>query len=528
MDFKKIKNLTIKEKVGQLFVVGFDATEINDHVIKIIKEYKIGNIILFTRNVKTAKQLFNLNQSLQKLAMKEIGIPLFITIDQEGGMVTRIYNDATIFPGNMTLAATNNTNNAYQVGKMMAKELKALGINFNLAPVLDVNCNPDNPVIGVRSYSDDPKVVAEFGVNYIKGLQSGGVIATGKHFPGHGDTCVDSHLDLASIIHNKERLEEVELFPFKKAIEAGLEAIMSAHVLFPAYEDQKLPATLSKKVLTNLLRNQLGFKGIITTDCMQMKAIDSYYVTEKAAKLAILAGADLVMVSHSLDKQIKSYETVLESIESNEISIERIDESVNRLLRYKEKYLKDIDDFIKSKYDNIKRHVLVDNNKQFAQNIVDDALTLVYTNNEVNITDNTLLIASDPFVTTIADDYIDSRSISQVAKHHFPKWDVMKMEVKPDEEFINDVLNKIDKYDQVIVCTYNANVYKKQAQLVNEIAKLRDDLLVCATRNPYDYLVLDNVQNYLCIYEYTTNSINSLIKYFQNKITPNGKLPIKI
>jgi beta-N-acetylhexosaminidase len=528
MAFAKLNDLTLREKIGQMLVVGFDGYEINDHIIEVIKNYKIGNIILFARNIKSAEQLYQLNLNLQKLAMKEIGFPLFITIDQEGGMVTRIYNDATFFPGNMTIAATNQTNNAYEVGKMMAQELKALGINFNLAPVLDVNSNPQNPVIGVRSYSDNPQMVADFGVAYVKGLQDGGVIATGKHFPGHGDTAVDSHLDLSAVVHGQERLEQVELYPFKKAIEAGIDAIMSAHVLFPAYETEKLPGTLSKNVLTGLLREKLGFKGIITTDCMQMKAIDTYYVTEKAAILAVNAGADIVMISHSLEKQINAFNNLIEAVQTGVISEAKIDESVERLIAYKEKYCSDIHDFLNSNYEAVKADVLVDENKQFAKQLVDQALTLVKSNGKVDFSKRTLLLASDPFVTTIADDAFQTNSIVSVAKKAFPNWSVLKMDVKPTDEFKASVLNQIENFDQIIVCTYNANVFTKQAELVNAIAKTREDLLVCATRNPYDVMAMENVQNYLCLYEYTANSVSSLMKYFKNELTPSGTLPIEL
>ena len=251
-----IDKLTIDEKIGQLIMCGFDALELNDHIINLIKNYHVGNVILFTRNVKSMKQVFELNKNLQKLALKNLGIPLLISIDQEGGMVTRIKNEATFFPGAMTIASSNNLDNAYLSGKYMGEELINLGINMNLAPSLDVNNNPLNPVIGVRSYSDDPKVVSEFGIMTIKGLQEN-VIATAKHFPGHGDTQVDSHLALPEINYGKKRLEAIELYPFKNAIKNGVKAIMSSHINFPAYTEDNLPTTLSKKCLTGLLREEL-------------------------------------------------------------------------------------------------------------------------------------------------------------------------------------------------------------------------------------------------------------------------------
>ncbi|MBU1143018.1 MAG: beta-N-acetylhexosaminidase, partial [Firmicutes bacterium] len=277
-----LNKLTLEEKIGQLFMFGFDATDVNDHAIKLIKEYRIGNVILFARNIKTPEQVFKLNQNLQKLSLKELGIPLFISIDQEGGMVSRITSGATFFPGAMTIAATNDVHNAYLSGKYMGLELINLGINMNFAPVLDVNNNPKNPVIGVRSFSDQPKMVAEYGSAFIKGLQEN-VIATGKHFPGHGDTHIDSHLALPKVAYGMDRLNPVELVPFKHAIQNGIQAMMSSHIDFPALTENGLPTTLSKKCMTGFLREELGFEGLIVTDGMQMKAIQDNYTTVGAS-----------------------------------------------------------------------------------------------------------------------------------------------------------------------------------------------------------------------------------------------------
>ena len=208
--------------------------------------------------------------------IKNSGVMPFISIDQEGGMVTRIMKEATFFPGNMTISATQNSEYAKKVGEMMGEELRALGINMNLAPSLDVNNNPQNPVIGVRSYSDDPVKVAKYGKNYINGLQSKAIIATAKHFPGHGDTNVDSHKSLPTIPHSKERLDKVELYPFKECLN-DTEAIMSAHVFFEAYEQGGMPGTLSRKVITELLKEN-GIKAELDArEEMHIPVTKKYY-----------------------------------------------------------------------------------------------------------------------------------------------------------------------------------------------------------------------------------------------------------
>ena len=235
-----------EEKIGQLFMFGIQKDHLDETTLEMIVKYKLGNVILFARNCVSPKQIFELNQALHQQAIKHLRVPMFISIDQEGGMVTRIFNGSTFFPGSMTITATNDIRYATTNGEYMGEELDALGINMNLAPILDVNNNPKNPVIGVRSYSDDPKIVSNYATAFFKGLQKH-VLATGKHFPGHGDTHLDSHLALPKVGYDRARLEAVELVPFKHAIQEGIHALMTSHIDFPAFTEGGLPATLSKK-----------------------------------------------------------------------------------------------------------------------------------------------------------------------------------------------------------------------------------------------------------------------------------------
>ena len=323
---KKISDMTLKEKIGQLVMCGFEDPFYDEHIKVLVEEYKVGNVIYFARNVENINQLATLNKKVYEEIIKNTGIIPFVGIDQEGGMVTRIMEGATFAPGAMTISSTNNPNNAYEIGKIMGSELAHLGINFNLAPSLDTNNNPQNPVIGVRSYSDDPNKVALFGCNYIKGLQEEGIIATAKHFPGHGDTNVDSHLGLPRISHDRDHIDKIELVPFKKAIKNGVKAIMTAHIIFDCFDD--VPCTLSKNVLTDLLRDELGFDGIIISDCMQMKAIDTLYTTTKGVVTAIKNGLDIACISHSLEKQVNALKAVEEAVLNGEISEEVINKKV--------------------------------------------------------------------------------------------------------------------------------------------------------------------------------------------------------
>ena len=228
---RTLQEMTLQEKLGQRLAAGFQGLEPPEEFLRLIKEYKVGNIILFRRNIQDGPQLKKLCATLRKVVEEETGVTPFITIDQEGGVVTRLPESEVNIPGAMAVAATGNPRNAYDMGLLTAQELRSYGVDFNLAPVMDINCNPDNPVIGVRSYGDTPERVAEYGSQMVRGLLDGGVYCSLKHFPGHGDTAVDSHLGLPCIDRSFDELMQRELKPFIAGIEAGAPAVMTTHIL---------------------------------------------------------------------------------------------------------------------------------------------------------------------------------------------------------------------------------------------------------------------------------------------------------
>lgn len=330
-----IAEMTIEEKVGQLIMVGFEGTQANEIIETHIRKRFVGGVVLFSRNIQSPKQTAELTNQLQRLAESTAHqIPLFIGIDQEGGWVIRLKEGATVLPGNMALGATGSTELAERAGEITAAELAAVGVNLNFAPVVDVNNNPQNPVIGRRSFGESPELVSRLGVAYIRGLQHNGVLGTAKHFPGHGDTTVDSHFDLPTVNHDRERIHALELQPFRAAIDADVAAIMTAHIIYPAFDPDR-PATLSPTILTDLLRGELGFDGLLVTDDMEMKAIDDRYRSGEAAVMAIEAGADIVMVLWSPTKQIEVFDALLSAVKSGRISQARLDQSVERILKSK-------------------------------------------------------------------------------------------------------------------------------------------------------------------------------------------------
>jgi len=517
---KKVNELSLKEKVGQILMLGFDGTNINDDLVELIKKYKIGNVILFTRNIKSKKQLFKLTSDIQKIALKEIGIPMFISIDQEGGMVFRIPHNGINFPGSMSIAATNDVNNAYLVGKKMGDELNYLGINMNLAPIYDVNVNHLNPVIGIRSYSDDPNKVAMFANSFSKGIQDANVIATAKHFPGHGDTSVDSHLALPVINHDLKRLNEVEFKPFKLAIKNKIKAIMSSHINFTKLANENLPATLSKHLLTNILRDEFKFEGLIISDDMGMKGISSLYSTPKACVIAINAGVNIVCVCHPNQPRVESFQALYDGVISGEINENILNERVDRILKFKENIK------INENYDDdiVFQNSL--NNEKMSLEIIKKSLTLVK-GNKVKLTKNALYIGIKPSALTIAEDEIKDFSLLK------PIYDIKNLEVElietnPNLKEINEVLEKARNFKQIIFATSNANTNLGQIDLIEKIYDLKKDFHVISLRNPYDLYCTKKIDNYVALYEYTKGAMITLSKYLKGEIEPKGVLPITI
>ncbi len=303
---------------------------------ELIHKYKIGGIILYAENIETSKQTLQLLNQL-KMENEDNPQPLLLGIDQEGGDVSRLPKEIIHIPTNQEIGARNNSQFSYEIGTLLGKELNAFGFNLNFAPVLDVNSNPNNPVIGDRSFSNDTDVVSKLGIKTMKGIQSQNVISVIKHFPGHGDTSVDSHLNLPVVNKSLEQLDELELLPFKEAIDNGADAVMIAHLLLPKI-DGKFPSSMSKKVITDILREQLAFDGVVISDDMTMNAITNNYDMKEAAVESVKAGSDIILVAHDYNKIIATVDTLKQAVIKGEISEDRINESVRRIIGLKNKY----------------------------------------------------------------------------------------------------------------------------------------------------------------------------------------------
>jgi beta-N-acetylhexosaminidase len=332
--------LPVEDKIGQMLMFGFAGTTAGADVQEMIRDWRVGGLVLRDANLATPDQILELSTSLQRLA-REDGLPagLLLAVDQEGGAVTRLHPPFTQFPAPAIVGTAGDPDLAQAMGKAMAEEMMAVGINTDLAPVLDVVDNPLNTVIGPRSFGSDPQLVALMGTEFVKGLHDGSVIATGKHFPGHGSTSTDSHYGLPVVSKTSDEIRSTELVPFQAAIETGVDAIMTAHVAYPELDSASLvPATLSKPILTGLLREELGFNRVIITDSMGMGAITANYSPGEAAVMAVEAGADMILASGQVDVQTGVREALLEAVQTGRISEQRIDQSVTRILLLKAKY----------------------------------------------------------------------------------------------------------------------------------------------------------------------------------------------
>ena len=327
--------MTIRDTVGQLLMVGFQGTELSRTFLDWLQEYRPGGVILFSRNLVDPEQVARLTNALQAHAPDS---PLLIAIDEEGGCVSRLPQGFTTFPAASRIAECRSPDVAYEVAEVTAQELRAVGINMNLAPVLDVNSNPANPIIGDRAYGTQPERVCTYGMAVMQGLEDNGIIPCGKHFPGHGDTMTDSHHVLPVVDANRTRLDNIELEPFRQAIRRGLPALMTAHVRYPAL-DAEAPATLSRPILTDLLRNELGFQGVTLTDDMEMRAILDHQPIGKASVRALQAGADMIVICHQQERQREAVTAIEQALEQGELSWERLTASVARIQALKEKRL---------------------------------------------------------------------------------------------------------------------------------------------------------------------------------------------
>lgn len=489
--------LTLEQQVGRLLMVGFQGTIPSDEIRALLAECHVSGVCLFLANCSGGpQQVRTLTADLQALAAHGGLPPLLIAVDQEGGIVTRLRHPFTVFPGQMAQAATGQADTAYRVARAMALEMRAVGINWDFAPVLDVNNNAANPVIGVRSFSQDPARVAEFGLAALRGYRDGGVLACGKHFPGHGDTQLDSHLALPTVSFGWDRLESVELVPFKAAIAADIEALMTAHIVFPAIDG--LPATLSAKMLAGVLRQRLGFRGLIVTDALNMKAIADAYGPGPATVLAVQAGADLCLGLASAEDTRAAFHALLAAVQDGVIPAARFQEAVRRVLALKAKVPKMLAGSGLLEFP-------VPEHQSLAQEVAARSVSVLRnqavlpldpeTAGRVGLVDFTLIRFS-----MVEEARQPAAYFQQKLATGLPHVRGVIINSRPTPEEATAARSLAAGSDTLILVTRNAAMLPEQAALVQSLLALGKPTVVYAARNPYDLAVCPNAPAFLTTY----------------------------
>lgn len=497
--------------IGQRFCVGLPGMEIDSETEALIRKYKIGNVILFRRNIRSREQLATLCFQLRLLIASETGIEPFIIVDQEGGESSVLSEDFANIPSAMALRASDNPENARFCGWVTGKELSSVGVNVDLAPILDVNSNPNNPSIGVRSYGEDAEEVTSFGMQMAKGLAGSGILCCAGHFPGHGDSSVDSHLQLPIVQKTMGELEKLELVPFKKAILDRIPMVMTAHIVFPNIDDSGLPATMSKKILVDLLRDKMKFEGIVLTGCMEKKAIADYFGTVPSAVQALENGADIALFSNHASLAADAISKIYEK---------KIDESV-LMMSYKRILTAKVKTFSKNKPVNgaiAMDYAAID--KIGLQSVT-----------ECNIPENGLPpFGRDPLFIGCSPSSFRPSSFEEITDFSFSEamsaefgGVAKKVSPNPDLNEIHRIIKEAGNCTSIVLATANGHIRRGQLDLGLALENLGKPMIVVAMGSPYDLAFFSASTATIAIYEYTRRSLRWLVSYFSGQTKKLGK-----
>jgi len=516
------------QKAGQVMMIGFDGAHLSPETREAVAGLHPGGVVIFERNAASPRALAELIAGLQAVARENGDPPLLVAVDQEGGRVARLKeaNGFTEFPSAMAVAASGDVENARRIARAMAAELVAAGINMDLAPDLDINNNPANPVIGIRSFGDDPKVVAAYGAAFAGALQAAGVMAVGKHFPGHGDTATDSHVGLPVVPHHRQRLEAVELLPFRAVMSllspgeapgaggraAPIAGIMSAHMACPALEPTPgLLATLSRRVLTGLLRDEMGYHGLILTDSLEMGALaEGGYPVPLAAVTALAAGADLLTFNRGHELHRQAHAMILDWVGRDLLPRERLDAAVRRVLATKERFgllggaqeTRDSGEAGRAERMALSRQI----SARAITLLRDDAALLPLRGNARPLTLETP--AAEGLGKTLA------AAAFPVAADPTPA------------EITAAVAMAVGR--TVIVATADANRSPGQVALVRALLAANAAVIVVAVRGPYDLLAFEEVPTYLATYGSNPPAFEALADVLNGVTRPQGRLPVDL
>jgi beta-N-acetylhexosaminidase len=513
-----VAGMSLERKVGQLMSVAFHGTKITSSLEAMIRDRGIGGVILYSENFTDAAGLAKLVADLGQIARDAKSLPLFFEIDQEGGPVIRINKGATILPGQMALAATADPERSVRTAATIAAaELRALGVNWNFAPVADVNDEPTNPIISNRSFSSDPARVSSLVTAAVQAYGAAGFICCAKHFPGHGSTTTDSHTGLPKIEVDRTTLDRIELPPFRAAIAAGVPAIMSAHIVVPALDaTPELPVTLSKAVMTDLVRNTLGFRGIVVTDDLEMGALKN--VGEAAAGLlALQAGADYLLFRFDESAQLEGHRLITEAVRSGSLSAARIDESVRRVVDAKRRF-----GILDGRRDQSAPDLAA--NARTALELARGATTLLRNRGVLPLRGRILAVSP-----TNADiSFFEGQpTLGSVIASKRADAISQSLPLRPSAAEIDRVVSASHAADVVVVGTTNLFAYPEQVALVKALANDKP-VAVVALRGPYDILSIPEVAAYVCAYDSREPSLTAAAEVILGERKPSGSLPALI
>ena len=556
-----IRGMSLEEKVGQLFVANVYGETANTKAAddvsanqalygqqirnanQLIDRYKLGGIVYFrwTNNLNEPAQIARLSNGIQEAALRQPAkIPMLIATDQEHGVVSRVWAPATEFPGNMALGATRRETDSYEAAQVTATELGALGINQNYAPVADVNMNPLNPVIGVRSFGESPELVSEMTAAAVRGTEDAGVSSTLKHFPGHGDTVTDSHTGVPWIFHTREQWGQIDAPPFRAGIAAGADMVMTAHVVMPELQSDCDvatqvgcdPATLDREILTGLLRGELGYGGVVVTDALNMAGVREKYGDARIPVLALKAGADMPMMIDTPTDTVSlevAYNAVLDAVRSGELTEDRIEDSVRRVLELKVKRGLVDDPFVS--VGKAPSRLGTPEHLAVAGRVGDHSVTLL--RNDAGLLPLDATAGQKVLVTGYRS--VSSTSDAQPAAHLA---DALRQREVPVELFetgsapgsatIASAVSKAEASDVVVVATSNATGSQSQRDLVNALLATGKPVVLVATRNPYDIAALTQAPTYIASYSWTKPSMQAVARVLLGAVNPSGKLPVRI
>lgn len=514
-----LQRMTLEQKVGQVMVGFIEGKKMTPELAARIKTVHLGGVILYSSgtgdNIDNPKQVAALIRDIQQTAVDAREVPLFVSIDQEGGRVSRLTKGVTSFPPNMAFGAAGNPKLVAKEAAIMARELRAIGVNVNYAPDVDVNSNPDNPVIGCRSYGSSPEEVARMAMAVIEPYKQAGVVCTAKHFPGHGDTAVDSHIGLPTVNHDRRYLEEYDFAPFKKMVEAGVPAVMTAHVVMPAVDAAGRPSTLSPDALS-ILRQELGFDGLIFTDALNMGAIVKQMPIEEAAIQAFLAGADVLLFGNDdvivPAKQQEIAKGLADAVRSGRISRERLDDSVRRILRVKEEYGILSDPFPRETAELAKPE-----DTAFALQATQKSITLIKNNGLLPLTGKTKIPLILP-----AEYREDYGPLLEKADFLAPVF----VPLKASAADIQTIGAAFAPDQTILVGAYELRKNRQWAQLIRAIGPARVVLLSFGT--PYDLMAVPEVGGAVAVYGDMPVIQLALAEYLAGRIPAEGRLPVDL